>query len=387
MFLESPRFPLNLSFQKPGGATFNTDVQILESGHEQRNSFWPEDRREFDIGYGIRTLEDVQTVNHIFRACRGMAHGFRIRDWRDYKSVPVTQALSDDDPDADPISELDQIISIDATTADIFQLIYTSRAGVLSERHTITKPVAGSVLLAIQGVLIPSTRYDLDYVPDRLAREAHETTGRITLAANIQKLISDITSAASAVVQTSTSHGLSMGDSVHFSSVSGMTQINGKRGLITAVGDATHFTVDIDSSGFSAYTTGGQINTQRQTTSFSVSISGITKQRFPKVTSSGPHGLEAGDVGVISGVAGMTQLNSATATVVEVIDSTHFRIDISTVDYSTYSGGGSLAVAERVTAGYIYDLPVRFNADHIPVTFEAWWAAGVDLSVVELRLV
>jgi uncharacterized protein (TIGR02217 family) len=392
MFLESSRFPTNLSFQRPGGATFNTDVQVLESGHEQRNSYWPVSRTELELGFSVRTLEEVQTVNEIFRACRGMAHGFRIRDWRNYKSVPITWAGPEDDVKADEISADDQVISIDTTTQDIFQLIYTSRFGVLYERKTITKPERISdgvynVLLAIAGIPIPSNRYDIDSVPARLAAEAHETVGTITLAANVQKSISNITQAAAAVVTTTTSHGLSINDSVHFSSVAGMTQINGKRGLITAVGGANQFTVVIDSSAFTAYTSGGTINTRRQSTSFAVAIAGITKQRFAKVTSSGAHGLVAGDVGVFSGVSGMTEINTLTATVLEVIDSTHFRIDINTLSFGTFGGGGSLAVAERVTAGYVYDLPVRFDTDHIPLTFEAWRAAGVDLKVVELRLV
>lgn len=394
MFLEAPRFPTNLSFQRPGGATFNTDVQVLESGFEQRNSYWDEHRRQLDIGYGVRHLEEAQDVNHIFRAARGMANGFRIRDHRDYKSIPITNAGPESaDDDNDIISATDQVISVDATTQDVFQLYYTSRFGFFYERKSITKPTGvpatptGSVLLAIQGITIPTNRYDLLAVPDELAVEGHETIGRVTLAANITKSIVSISNEANAIIETSTAHGLSANDSVHFSSAGGMTQINGRRGLITAVGDTTHFTVAIDTSGFGAYTTGGVINTRRQSLAFTLTISAITKHRFAKVTTSGAHNLVAGDVGVISGVTGMTEINGMTATVVEVIDTTNLRIDIDTVLFTTYVSGGAWAIAERVTAGYIYDIPVRFNTDHIPLTFEVWFAAGVDLPVIELRIV
>lgn len=386
MFLEDPRFPLDLSFQKPGGPGFNADVQVLESGHEQRNQFWPESRSEFDVGYGVRELYKVQAVLEFFENVGGMEHGFRIRDWRSYKSVRITSAGPNGDT-KDPISATDQVISIDATTTDAFQLIKTSRNGPFARSHTITKPVTGSVLLAIQGVTIPTTRYDLLTVPSRLAREGHETVGLVTLAANITKTITGITNAASAVITTATAHGLSVNDSVHISSVLGMTGINGRRGLITAVGDSTHITVAIDSTGFAAYTSGGTINTRRQSVWTTVTITAITKGPLATVTTSGAHGLAQGDVGVFASVGGMTELNGLTANVRQIVSSTKFRINLSTFDYSTYTSGGTFAVAERVTAGYEYDLPVRFNTNSFPMQFEAWEAGGVSLPVVELRLI
>lgn len=394
MFLESPRFPTNVSFQRPGGGLFNTDVQVLENRFEQRNSFWDEHRRELQIGYGVRSLEEALDVDTIFHAMKGMFHGFRIRDHRGYKSIPLTVAGPDaNDSIDDPISATDQVISIDASTQDAFQLIYTYRFGFLSERKYITKPTGvpasatGSVLLAIQDIVIPPTRYDLLSVPTEKAVEGHETVGLVTLAANIQKNIAGITNAASAVVETTVAHTLSVNDSVHFSSVGGMTQINGRRGLITGVGDTTHFTVAIDSSAFGVYTAGGQINTRRQSLAFNLTITAISKHAFAKVTTSGAHNLRAGDVGVITGVVGMTEMNNRTVAVAEVIDSTHFRIDVNSVEFASYVSGGTMAVAERVTAGYIYDLAARFNSDYIPLTFEAWHAAGTDLQVVEIPVI
>lgn len=391
MFIESPRFPTDLSFQKPGGPGFSVDVQVLESGHEQRNQFWPESRRELDIGYGIREQYKVAALFDYFESLGGMEHGFRLRDNRAYKSVQITSASPQGDT-KDPISALDQVISVDATTTDVFQLIYTSYFGPFARHHAITKPEIKedgtyNVLLAIQGITIPITRYDLLSVPEKWAREGHETVGIITLAANITKAISGITNATSAVVETATAHGLSVNDSVHFSSVSGMTGINGKRGLITAIGDTTHFTVAIDSTGLGTYTSGGTINTRRQSLASTVSIAAITKGPLATVTTTGAHGLIAGDVGVFASVGGMTQLNGLTANVRQVISTTKFRINLSTFDFSAYTSGGTFAVAERVTAGYVYDLAARLNTNNFPMQFEAWEASGVSLPAVELRLV
>jgi len=58
-------------------------------------------------------------------------------------------------------------------------------------------------------------------------------------------------------------HPFNIGDSVHFSSVSGMTQINGQRGTVIATTLDT-ITVSIDSTGYSTYTSDGVANTQPQ---------------------------------------------------------------------------------------------------------------------------
>jgi hypothetical protein len=58
-------------------------------------------------------------------------------------------------------------------------------------------------------------------------------------------------------------HSFVTGMSVQISGVSGMTQINGLRALITGT-DATHITVAIDSSAFSTYTSGGVVHTRPQ---------------------------------------------------------------------------------------------------------------------------
>lgn len=66
--------------------------------------------------------------------------------------------------------------------------------------------------------------------------------------------ITNITQAGSAVVTASNS--FLRGNSILFSNVGGMTQINTLVGTITTV-SPTQFTVNINSSGFSAYSSGG----------------------------------------------------------------------------------------------------------------------------------
>lgn len=68
-----------------------------------------------------------------------------------------------------------------------------------------------------------------------------------------------ITQAVAAQV-TSTTHGLAVGDTVVFDSVVGMTQINSMVGVVLTVPDANTFTVNIDTTAFTAYSSGGNVS-------------------------------------------------------------------------------------------------------------------------------
>lgn len=307
MFLESPRFPTDVSFEHPGGPGFNTDVQVLESGHEQRNQFWSDgERGQWDVGYNVRELEKATLVMDYFRAIQGRTNGFRYKDWNDFKSVRRTHYDGDG---LDPISALDQVISINSTETTSFQLIKNYRNGFLNTKRWITKPVISTVLVAIAGTPLLSSEFNLTVVPVAQAREGHETVGMVTLTPPVTR-----------------------------------------------------------------------------TTAFTVTITGVTKHARALITHSGANVVVPGDFGAISGVGGMTQLNGLTATVMQVVDSTHFRIDINTVEFSTFTAGGSYAVVQRVTAGFEFDCAVRFDIDQIPLTFVAWEAAGVEVPIVELRV-
>lgn len=70
------------------------------------------------------------------------------------------------------------------------------------------------------------------------------------------RLITAVTTGTSTVVKFSVTHGLTVGQKLVFNvpAIFGMTQLNGLRGTITAVSVANNtVTVDIDSSGFTAF--------------------------------------------------------------------------------------------------------------------------------------
>jgi hypothetical protein len=116
--------------------------------------------------------------------------------------------------------------------------------------RTIFKPVAGTSLVAIN-----TQQQTVNFSVDT-------TTGIITFT-NKTKTISSITQASSAVITVGTSHGFLTNDSVYISGVAGMVQINNLRTSVIST-TSTTITVNINSSAFTAYSSGGVVNTAPQ---------------------------------------------------------------------------------------------------------------------------
>lgn len=136
------RFPLEIAFGATGGPERRTEIVTLGSGAEERNTPWAGSRRRYNAGYGLHSLDDVHELIAFFEARQGRLIGFRWKDRADWKSCA---------PGAS-VTPLDQTIGTgDGVTAD-FALAKTYASGVGSYVRAITKPVAGSVGVAVAGV-------------------------------------------------------------------------------------------------------------------------------------------------------------------------------------------------------------------------------------------
>lgn len=135
------QFPLAIAFHSTGGPVRKTEIVTLGSGYEERNAVWAGSRRQFDVGSGLRTLDDLNTVIAFFEARRGRLYGFRFSDFTDNKSCA---------PGGTP-SPLDQAIAIGDGATAIFQLSKSYASGAGAWTRAIAKPVAGSVHLAVGG--------------------------------------------------------------------------------------------------------------------------------------------------------------------------------------------------------------------------------------------
>lgn len=137
-------FPLPLAFGARGGPHRKTDIVPLASGAEHRNSPHALSRRTYDAGAGLKTLADIQTLTAFFEARRGQHYSFRLRDPLDHQSGPAGNTLSAED----------QEIGIGDGLQTAFQLTktYGDSAGIYV--RPITKPVAGTLMIAVNGEIV-----------------------------------------------------------------------------------------------------------------------------------------------------------------------------------------------------------------------------------------
>jgi uncharacterized protein (TIGR02217 family) len=127
------RFPLDIAFGARGGPERATDIVTLASGREERNARWAQSRRRYNAGYGVKSRADMQAVLAFFEERRGRFHAFLWRDALDHAA------------DGEPIGTGDG-----ETVA--FQLSKTYGADFDPYVRPITKPVAESVVVTVDGV-------------------------------------------------------------------------------------------------------------------------------------------------------------------------------------------------------------------------------------------
>lgn len=162
MSFHEVRFPTTLSFGSVGGPERKTDVVTLANGFEERNTPWAHSRRRYDAGVGMRSLDDVEVLIAFFEARRGQLHGFRWKDWSDFKSCRPSEDVGFED----------QVIGHGDGIEAVWQLNKTYESGDHSYARPVKKPVAGTVRAGIQGDSLQETiDYDIDF-----------SSGKITFA-------------------------------------------------------------------------------------------------------------------------------------------------------------------------------------------------------------
>ena len=152
------RFPLRLALGTSGGPVRRTDIVSLSNGRESRNRRWRDARRHYDAGSGIKSIGDLYAVLEFFEARAGQLCGFRFRDPLDFKSCAPGEMVSANDQ---------SIGTGDGVTA-AFQLVKTyGDAGGATVRE-IAKPVSGTVVVSVAGVLVPPADFILDAAAGRI---------------------------------------------------------------------------------------------------------------------------------------------------------------------------------------------------------------------------
>lgn len=146
-FDDTPRFPEDISFGSRGGPEFSTAVLTLASGYEQRNKNWISALHKYNVAYGIKTREQMDTLRGFFFARGGKFRGFRYKDWADFESSATTLSVVGDGLETE------------------FQLEKSYTSGSTTYIRNIIKPVSGT-LTGVSVNSVPqteTTHYTVNY--------------------------------------------------------------------------------------------------------------------------------------------------------------------------------------------------------------------------------
>lgn len=231
------------------GASFQDEYAVnivtTSGGQEYRSLTHPFPARRFDVSFMMGNQATYDELLSMWHRCHGQYAGFRVRCYDEWSTNGATGT---------PTAFDQPLLLVSAGNYALVKQYGTQKAAGATGYpfRYIKKPVAGTVKIGIGTTEVPATDYTLS-----------TTAGTVAFAADNAHAITGISKAASAVVTLGT-HTYNIGQSVGFRNVVGMTQINGLRGIITAK-DATTITVNINSSAFSTYSSGGETNTRPQT--------------------------------------------------------------------------------------------------------------------------
>lgn len=245
-FLEE-RLPIGVRMGAVYGDDYNVEITQTASGSEHRRLVHGYPVRTFTVSYTQLSDDLLDQVVALYHRAYGRYAGFRVKAWDDYTTNARTAA-----PTA-----TDQALEV-VTAGSVYRLQVAygtggTPLGIGEPVRTIFKPVSGTVRVAIGSLeQTITTMWSVD-----------TATGLVTFAADKTRSITGISKASSAVI-TVGAHTFAVNESVHISGCSGMTQINGLRGTVTAVG-ASDITVAIDSTSFGTWTSGGTVHTAPQT--------------------------------------------------------------------------------------------------------------------------
>jgi uncharacterized protein (TIGR02217 family) len=183
-FIETPRFPVDISYGAVGGPGFSTSIAATQGGFESRNQNWAQSRCKYDVAHGLRNQTDMDTLIAFFRSVKGRAHGFRFKDWSDYTVTAANGKVGTGVGAGVPAYQLHKL--------------YTS--GALTDYRDIRKPVSGSVTAYRNGAAIT-----VGSAAGNIAIDS--TTGTVTFVADASSGASAITVGATTQVILSANPG------------------------------------------------------------------------------------------------------------------------------------------------------------------------------------
>ncbi len=167
MAFHETRFPTGIAFGARGGPKRKTVIAASGSGYEHRNAQWADSKREYNAGYGVKSLDDIHTVVEFFEERRGMLHGFRWKDKFDWKSCAPKQTPSWDD----------QVVGTGDGSTTTFQLTKTYGSVYSPYVRDVKKPVSGTVGVGVNGADTAGSGWTVDTTTGIITFSVAPTTG------------------------------------------------------------------------------------------------------------------------------------------------------------------------------------------------------------------
>jgi uncharacterized protein (TIGR02217 family) len=350
-FYDDVIFPESISLYAFSGKRMRlTDISPQRGGFDQRNVGWSQGRRTYDAGMVARPASQWNLIDDFFEIVDGPAYGFLLKDPTDYK-IAASQGM---------LMPIDG--GVDAGTIGLGYGVPTYQAykhltvASRTKDRLIQKLKAGTIILLRNGVPvtagIAAGNYSVDVTTGKFTFVADTTKSP---SANSTKAITGISQANPGSV-TCVGHGFVTGDKIKIISVGGMTQVNNLYFTITVV-DADHFTIGVNTSAYTAYTSGG-----------SAIKYGITQTNVVRINSAA-HGFSNGDVVYLTGVVGTIEVNDLRFTVTAA-SANYFELSgIDGSAYTAYTSGGTISKfpqpTDTLTFSSEFYVPVRFVADEL----------------------
>ena len=127
-----------------GGPEFLTSVVPLDSGGEYRERRWSRPLWKYEIAHNIKRIEQIAEIRAFHLARGGREQSFLLKDWIDWSSAADGQSAP---------AMLNQPLGTGNGVLTTFQLIKRYPDAVRPYDRAIKWPVAGTLLVAVNGVL------------------------------------------------------------------------------------------------------------------------------------------------------------------------------------------------------------------------------------------
>lgn len=164
-------FPMRIARGAIGGPVRRTNIATRKNGKEIRISSNANSLRHWQISSKNADLNDLAQVVDFYEARMGRLYAFRFRDPFDNKSCAPNNIPNHND----------QKIGVGDGVNKSFQIVknYGDEANIYARK--ISKPVLGSVLIAMDGVL-KTSGFSIDYLTGILNFTNAPNTGQIITA-------------------------------------------------------------------------------------------------------------------------------------------------------------------------------------------------------------